>query len=219
MELTVSTYKPTTSLTYTSPATRRFFTLKAKRLVRLARRIHDGRLFLPEIVGLVQEAARELLHLGGFLLLTEKGQAFLSDLSWILSPAFAPSGLSWDVREKQRHRASPPEQCTLCGVTLVWPAQIVWRRGLEVVGLSAPIGIQCLTKEAARRGWGKLQDLITEVRAITERSAADRTALPLQPTPAMVADATPTLRAPSHQLVLSLGTAQKRALHGAVSAP
>ena len=58
------------------------------------------------------------------------------------------------------------------------PAQIVWRRGLEVISISAPIGIQCLTKEAAKRGWGKLQDLITEVRAITNRPVDDRTADP-----------------------------------------
>lgn len=107
MELTLRSYKPTTTLSYHSPGTRRFFTIKAKRLVRLARRDHDGRLFLPEIVTLIQEAARELLHLGGLLLLTDKGQMLLSDLSWILSPHFAPSGLTWDVREKQRHAAPP----------------------------------------------------------------------------------------------------------------
>lgn len=167
MEVTLHSYKRTTTLTYQSPGTRRFFTVKAKRLIRLARRVHDGRLFLPEIVALIQEAARELLHLGGLLLLTDKGQTFLSDLSWILSPQFAPAGLTWDVREKQRHRSHPAVHCTLCRVKLVWPAQIVWRRGLQVVGISSPIGIQCLTKEAARKGWGKLHDLITEVRAIT----------------------------------------------------
>lgn len=167
MELTVHSYKPTGTLTFQSSGTRRFFTIKAKRLIRLARRVHDGRLFLPEIVALLREAAQELLTLGGFLLLTDKGQTFLADLSWILSPRFAPTDLSWDVREKQRHRASPPERCTLCRVKLVWPAQIVWRRGLQVVGMSAPIGIHCLTQEAITRGWGKLQDLITEVRAIT----------------------------------------------------
>lgn len=173
MELTVHSYKPTGTLTYHSPGTRRFFTIKAKRLIRLARRVHDGRLFLPEIVALLQEAAQELVTLGGFLLLTDKGHTLLADLAWILSPRFAPTDLDWDVREKQRHRADPPERCTLCRVKLVWPAQIVWRRGLEVVGTSAPIGIQCLTKEAARRGWGKLHDLITEVRAITSTIPGD----------------------------------------------
>src|SRR5574337_339808 len=173
MGITLQSYKPTSTLTYHSPGTRRFFTVKAKRLIRLARRVHDGRLFLPEIVTLIQEAARELLHLGGLLLLTDKGQILLSDLAWILSPQFAPSGLTWDVREKQRHRSHPPVHCTLCRVNLVWPAQIVWRRGLQIVGISSPIGIQCLTKEAARRGWGKLQDLITEVQAITATAPAE----------------------------------------------
>lgn len=172
MELTLRSYKPTATLSYHSPGARRFFTVKAKRLIRLARRVHDGRLFLPEIVALIQEAARELLHLGGLLLLTDKGQTLLSDLSWILSPQFAPSGLTWDVREKQRHRSSHAVHCTLCRTKLVWPAQIVWRRGLQVVGISSPIGIQCLTKEAARRGWGKLQDLITAVHAITATAPA-----------------------------------------------
>lgn len=182
MELSISTYKPTGTLTYTSPGTRRFFTVKAKRLVRLAHRIHDGRLFLPDIVTLVQEAAHELLSLGGFLLLTDKGAALLTELSWIISTKFAPTDLNWDIREKQRHRASPPERCTLCRVQLVWPAQIIWRRGLEVVSISAPIGIQCLTHEAAKKGWGKLQDLITQVRAISS-----------QPTPDIPsADTTPT---------------------------
>lgn len=166
MELSINTYKPTGTLTYESPATRRFFTVKAKRLARLAQRIHDGRLFLPEIVKLLREAADELLHLGGFLLLTDKGAALLTNLAWIKSPAFAPADLSWDIREKQRHRPYMPERCTLCRVKLVWPAQIVWRRGLEIIDTSAPIGIQCLTHEAAKKGWGNLQDLITQVRAI-----------------------------------------------------
>src|SRR5574337_607641 len=116
MGITLQSYKPTSTLTYHSPGTRRFFTVKAKRLIRLARRVHDGRLFLPEIVTLIQEAARELLQLGGLLLLTDKGQTLLSDLAWILSPQFAPSGLTWDVREKQRHRSNPAVHCTLCNV-------------------------------------------------------------------------------------------------------
>ena len=170
MELTVSTYKPTGTLTYESPGTRRFFTVKGNRLVRLAKRIHDGRLLLPEIVKLVREAADELLHLGGFLLLTDKGSALLTDLAWIKSPTFAPEDLEWDIREKERHRVVEPERCTLCRVKLVWPANIVWRRGLQIVSVSAPIGIQCATREAARKGWGRLHDLITEVRAITTQS-------------------------------------------------
>lgn len=167
MELTVSTFRPSSTFTYESPGTRRFFTIKAKRLTRLARRIHDGRLFLPEIVKLVREAADELLRLGGFLLLTDKGSALLTDLAWIKSATFAPEGMNWNIREKERHRVTEPERCTLCRVKLVWPANIVWRRGLEIVSVSAPIGIQCATREAANRGWGKLQDLITEVRAIS----------------------------------------------------
>jgi hypothetical protein len=166
MEVAVTTYSKTNSFTYESPKSRRFFTVKAKRLVRLAKRVHDGRLFIPDIVGLLRQAANELIALGGFLLLTEKGTDILKDLAWILSPTFAPEGLSWDIREKARHRASPPERCGLCGVKLVWPAQIVWRRGFTVVDVSESIGIQCLTHKAVREGWGKLNHLIEEVRAL-----------------------------------------------------
>lgn len=204
MEVALSTYSKSASVTYESPSSRRFFTVKAKRLVRLARRVHDGRLFLPDIVSLLREAADELITLGGFLLLTEKGLELLTDLAWITSPAFAPEDLSWDIREKARHRAEPPERCTLCGVKLVWPAQIVWRRALRVVSVSQPIGIQCLTREAVRHGWGKLHHLITEVRALLDTVPAGRAqGLPHVPAPVAAAPA-PTIAAPPPPAILEL---------------
>jgi hypothetical protein len=67
----------------------------------------------------------------------------------------------------------------------VWPAQIVWRRGLQVVQTSANIGIHCLTRDAIRNGWGKLQDLITQVRAIRaqQQPPADSTPADVLPPP------------------------------------
>ncbi|MBI4561876.1 MAG: hypothetical protein HY724_07500, partial [Candidatus Rokubacteria bacterium] len=102
----------------------------------------------------------------------------------------------------------PPERCTLCGVKLVWPAQIVWRRGLRVVSVSQPIGIQCLTREAVRQGWGKLHHLITEVRALLDTVPAETTQnLPHAPAtvPALVAAASaPTITASPAPAVLEL---------------
>jgi len=85
MQINLAAYTKAGSLSYTSPKYQRFFTAKAKRLIRLARRIHDGRLFLPEIVTALREAANQLIALGAFLLLTEKASAFLDDLFWITS--------------------------------------------------------------------------------------------------------------------------------------
>lgn len=193
MELTLDTYKRPASLSYKTPSSRRFFTNKARRLIRLARRIHDGRLFIPEIVSLLREAADELIELGSLLLLTEKGIELLHGLSWIKSDQFAPSDLAWDIREKTRHHVAAEERvrCTLCRTHLVWPAQIVWRRGLTVVQVSADIGIHCLTRDAVRNGWGKLNDLITEVRAVRAKHAATSEA------PAQDADPAPLANSPS----------------------
>ena len=168
MELDIDTYKTPAALSYTTPSARRFFTIKTKRLIRLAQRIHDGRLFLPDIVAALREAADELIELGNIILLTDRAADLLSGLRWIKSKEFAAEDLEWDVREKTRHHVQPEDRvrCALCRTRLVWPAQIVWRRGLTVVSVSSDIGIHCLTRDAIRQGWGKLQDLITQVRAV-----------------------------------------------------
>jgi len=173
MELAIDTYRQDAVITYKTPHSRRFFVNKAKRLIRLARVVHTGRLFIPEIVASLREAAEELIELGNILLLTEKGYELLKGLTWIKSKEFAPEDLEWDVREKTRHRVSPEDKirCSLCRTHLVYPAQIVWRRGLQVIDTSSDIGIYCLTREAVRHGWGKLQDLITQVRAVRETVA------------------------------------------------
>lgn len=166
MQIDLAAYTKAGSLSYTSPKDQRFFTANAKRLIRLARRIHDGRLFLPEIVTALREAADQLIALGAFLLLTEKGSAFLDDLFWITSAEFAPEGLDFTVQERSRFRETT--RCPLCRSRLVWPAQIVWRKGLEIVDVSSPIGIGCLKRTA-----GKLEPLIAEIRAVLERYQAE----------------------------------------------
>ena len=166
MQINLAAYTKAGSLSYTSPKDQRFFTSKAKRLIRLARRIHEGRLFLPEIVTALREAANQLIALGAFLLLTEKGSAFLDDLFWITSAQFAPEGLDYTVQERSRFRENT--RCSMCRSRLVWPAQIVWRKGLEIVDVSSPIGIGCLKRTA-----GKLEPLIAEIRAVLERYHAE----------------------------------------------
>ncbi len=166
MQIDLAAYTKAGSLSYTSPRDQRFFTAKAKRLIRLARRIHEGRLFIPEIVTALREAANQLIALGAFLLLTEKGSAFLDDLFWISSARFAPEGLDYTVQERSRFRENA--RCPMCRSRLVWPAQIVWRKGLEIVDVSSPIGIGCLKRTA-----GKLEPLIAEIRAILERYQAE----------------------------------------------
>ena len=185
MELDIDTYKTPAALSYTTPSARRFFTTKTKRLIRLARRIHDGRLFLPDIVAALREAADELIELGNIILLTDRAAELLSGLRWIKSKEFAAEDLEWDVREKTRHHVQPEDRvrCALCRTRLVWPAQIVWRRGLTVVSESADIGIHCLTKDAIRQGWGKLQDLITQVRAVRAQQEPASTATASQDPP------------------------------------
>ena len=108
MELDIDTYKTPAALSYTTPSARRFFTVKTKRLIRLARRIHDGRLFLPEIVIALREAADELIQLGNIILLTDRAAELLSGLRWIKSKDFAPEDLEWDVREKTRRHVQTP---------------------------------------------------------------------------------------------------------------
>ena len=195
MELDIDTYKTPAALSYTTPSARRFFTVKTKRLIRLARRIHDGRLFLPEIVTALREAADELIQLGNIILLTDRAAELLSGLRWIKSKDFAPEDLEWDVREKTRRHVQPQDRvrCSLCRTRLVWPAQIVWRRGLQIVSSSADIGIHCLTRDAIRNGWGKLQDLITQVRAIRaqQQPPADSTPADVLPPPPPAGPSTP----------------------------
>lgn len=172
MQIDLAAYTKSGSLSYTSPKDQRFFTAKAKRLIRLARRIHDGRLFVPEIVTALREAANQLIALGAFLLLTEKGSAVLDDLFWITSAQFAPQGLDYTVQERSRFRDNT--RCSMCRSRLVWPAQIVWRKGLEIVDVSSPIGIGCLKRTA-----GKLEPLIVEIRAVLERYQAEAATSPL----------------------------------------
>jgi len=60
------------------------------------------------------------------------------------------------VMEKMRRHET--KRCSLCGVRLVYPAYVVYRKGGVIVKESAPVGIFCLTEIA-----GKLRDLITRI--------------------------------------------------------
>lgn len=60
------------------------------------------------------------------------------------------------VTEKERKHEDAI--CSLCRTRLVYPAYIVYRKGLDVVKTSEPVGIRCL-----HRMVGRINDLITEL--------------------------------------------------------
>jgi len=59
------------------------------------------------------------------------------------------------VEKMRRHET---KRCSLCGVRLVYPAYVVYRKGGVIVKESAPVSIFCLTEIA-----GKLRDLTTRI--------------------------------------------------------
>jgi hypothetical protein len=120
MELAIDTYKRSQAVSYRSPSSRRFFFNKAKRLSNLAHRIHEGRLFIPDIVAALREAADELIDLGNILLLTDRCYQLLQDLTWIKSRELPPRTSPGTSMRRAAGTSTPPTRSTAICAGPTW---------------------------------------------------------------------------------------------------
>jgi hypothetical protein len=164
----LESYKGAITASWKVPKTNRQVIGAIKRLVKFYFRCKQAKFLTAEALDAIKRYAARLQELGFAAL---AGLAKHPELKSVLADIQAeqpPEFMSEVAEEKMRtHEKSI---CSLCKVPLVYPAYIVWRRGLEVVDKSAPIGIICL-KNRIR----KLNDL-TIALSMAEVTSNDGTA-------------------------------------------
>lgn len=154
MKVQILNYKGNVVANWRVPKTRRQLTWTAVKLVRLYYRCKESGLLTNELIQVMQE----------FL------EAFKDKL---LAVAVAHPEIARGIKEIRSLRLHDLEEeiitekvrrheqavCSLCRTNLRYPAYVVYRKGLEIVRVSNPVGIFCLKATA-----GKLKDLIVQVK-------------------------------------------------------
>lgn len=151
-------YKGRLAGKWTAPKTRRGLFAAIRRLARFYYRCKECGLLLPDIVEILKIHAVQITELAGIMLVA--APQYISALKEIRD--LEVSTLNPEIVE-ERVRKKEINRCSICRVLLKYPAYIVWRKGIEIVKVSKPIGILCLNNRAK-----KLNDLIVETQIIID---------------------------------------------------
>jgi hypothetical protein len=173
MVLKLRDYKGSVATQWKTPRTAKQLVASIKKLVKFYFRCKESHLLTPDIVDALKTYAIKLDEYAFFVLVARRKTPELFSVLEEMKALVAEDLTAEVVEEKVRQHE--PRVCSICRVPLVYPAYIVWRKGLEVVKQSAPIGIMCLNARKA-----KLQNLIAEidVQIAERRSVMTAAAVP-----------------------------------------
>lgn len=177
MKIKISDYKGNVVTRWKVPRTKRQLTWTAIKLVRLYYRCKETGLLTNELISVLKEFIETMK--GRLVAVTVAHPEIAKGINEIRN--LTPHDLEEEIiLEKIReHRG---EVCSLCGTDLRFPAFIAYRKGLQVIKYSRPVGIFCLKGTV-----GKLRNLISSMtielpKDTTEtKYSSQRTSQPSQP--------------------------------------
>jgi hypothetical protein len=149
-------YKGSVVHSWKAPKNRRGCKAQIRKLLRLYWRCKQTNLLTKELFAAIKSYAEALYKLAIEVFIVEPELASL--LKEVMSTTIE------DFEEEivaEKMRVHENQKCSFCRTKLVYPAYVVYRKGLEIVKTSAPIGIHCLRSLA-----GKLNDLVVEIQTI-----------------------------------------------------
>ena len=149
-------YKGSVVHSWKAPKNRRGCKAQIRKLLRLYWRCKQTNLLTKELFAAIKNYAEALYKLAIEVFIVEPELASL--LKEVMSTTIE------DFEEEivaEKMRVHENQKCSFCRTKLVYPAYVVYRKGLNIVKTSAPIGIHCLRSLA-----GKLNDLVVEIQTI-----------------------------------------------------
>lgn len=152
MKIQIINYKGNVVANWSIPKTEKQLAWTVIKLVRFYYRCKDSGLLTNEVIHVIQECIGAL-----------KDSYFINVHPEVIKgikeiQALKPHNLEEEIIT-EKIRKHEQAVCSLCGTDLKYPAYIVYRKGLEVIKVSAPIGIFCL-----KSVMGKLRDLIVQMK-------------------------------------------------------
>jgi len=148
-------YKGSVVHSWKAPKNRRGCKAQIRKLLRLYWRCKQTNLLTKELFAAIKSYAEALYKLAIEVFIVEP------ELASLLKEVMSTTIEEFEeeiVAEKMRVHEN--QKCSFCRTKLVYPAYVVYRKGLEIVKKSDPIGIYCLKSLA-----GKLNDLVVEIYA------------------------------------------------------
>jgi hypothetical protein len=166
-------YKGAIAANWRVPRTRRQIVANAKKLIKFYYRCKDAKFLTPEVLTALKTYASALQDLAFLVLQAFSKHPHLVEVLDEIRNTEVSELKAEVVEEKMRQHEK--QICSICHVTLVYPAYIVWRQGDEIVDRSLPIGIMCLNNRVK-----KLNDLTVavQVEVDTRRQALQAPAVP-----------------------------------------
>lgn len=132
-------YKGAISCHWKAPKTEKQVLTSIKQLIKFFYRCKEASLLLPDVTKAIKSYAEKLIELAGIMIIVNP--ELISALKEIKNTP--ENGLEPEIIQEKK-RVHKTAKCSLCRVVLRYPAYIVWRKGLEVVKTSQPVGILCL---------------------------------------------------------------------------
>lgn len=157
----IQNYKGQVVAGWKAPKTKRQAGYAVEKLMKLFIRCKESNLLTKELTTAIKkyaEALFELAQVKAWFIAKPWLLAVLNELREIKIEDLQEEIVAEKIREHQN------AICSLCKVKLKYPAFVVYRKGTQIVKVSSPVGIFCLKSMHQ-----KLNDLVTEIKAITNK--------------------------------------------------
>lgn len=140
-KIRITDYKGSVIAGWKTPKTKRQAGYAFVRLIRFYRRCKEHNLLTKDIVSAIKRFTEAILK-------------YTSALGWMIADPEIMSSLNEikqlkieELEEElvaEKMRTHTDAVCSMCKTRLVYPAYVVYRKGLTIVKKSNPIGIRCL---------------------------------------------------------------------------
>lgn len=141
------------------PDSYRSFSATSKKVLRLYLRLHEDQLFFPQLVTDLKDIASTLRFIGVSKYFDKAPQNLIDALEeaatmnvdrWLQFKNNLTLGTGTEVVLEEARERVPGTHCSLCRVSLAFPAYVVRRSEQVVLHRSAALGIKCLRAEQGR---------------------------------------------------------------------
>lgn len=142
-----------------APDSYRSYAATARKVVKLYLRIHQDQVFMPELVSSIKDIASALRYIGVSTFIDKAPQNLLDYLEeiatfnserWLSFKHNLTLGEGTEVIMEEARERKEGTNCSLCRVSLQFPAFVVHRSEAKVLHRSSPIGIRCLRNQQAK---------------------------------------------------------------------
>lgn len=146
-------YKGKISSKWEAPKTPKGALRTAIKFLQFYHRCKTAGLLLPDVIRVMKQVVEKFLeHYTYVVIAIPEIMILFNEIRSLKEDETIFETVEEKIRQREHAR------CSICGTRLVYPAYVVYRRGLEEVRRSKPVGIICLNNKVK-----KLQDFVKKI--------------------------------------------------------